>query len=137
MNAIIRHISKKKRLKVQKYFFRKPYLRSAPRVESSNTTKGNKGTNKMGRKMSATLLTQILNHVLDANPKLDKWYTRLTQYKKAGLVRTGLRRRVFAEIFQMLKKKEYHYRRDARKHEEKLSQYKKFLEKKKNLLKSA
>jgi len=106
-------------------------------VESSNTTKGNKGTNKMGRKMSATLLTQILNHVLDANPKLDKWYTRLTQYKKAGLVRTGLRRRVFAEIFQMLKKKEYHYRRDARKHEEKLSQYKKFLEKKKNLLKSA
>jgi len=106
------------------------YLRSAPRVESSNTTKGNKGTNKMGRKLSATLITQVLNHVLDCSPKLDKWYTRLTQYKKAGSARTGLRRRIFAEIYQMLKKGEYHYGRDVKKHEEKLSQYKKFLEKK-------
>ena len=113
------------------------YLRSAPRVESSNTTKGNKGTNKMGRKLSATLLTQVLNHVLAASPKLDKWYTRLTTYKKAGSVRTGLRRRVFAEIYQMLKKEEYHYGRDVKKHEEKLCQYKRFLEKRKNLLKSA
>jgi len=91
----------------------------------------------MGRKLSATLITQILNHVLDASPKLDRWYTRLTQYKKAGSVRTGLRRRVFAEIYQMLKKGEYHYGRDSKKHEEKMRQYKRFLEKGKNLLKSA
>ena len=113
------------------------YLRSAPRVESSNTTKGNKGTNKMGRKLAATLLTQILNHALDGSPKLEKWYNRLTQYKKAGSVRTGLRRRVFAEIYQMLKKGEYHYGRDPKKHEEKMGQYERFFEKRKNLLKSA
>jgi hypothetical protein len=28
---------------------------------------------------------------------------RLSEYKKAGIVRNGLRRRVFAEIYQMLK----------------------------------
>ena len=54
-----------------------------------------------------------------------------------GLVRTGLRRRVFAEMYQMLKKGEYHYGRDARLHEAKISQYKKFLEKRKNLVKKA
>jgi len=133
--AIIADIISVSRFKDSKSFT--SYLRSAPRVESSNTAKGNKGTNKMGRKLSATLLTQILNHVLFVSPKLDRWYTRLTQYKKAGSVRTGLRRRVFAEIYQMLKKGEYHYGRDPNKHEEKLGQYKKFLEKRKNLLKSA
>ena len=133
--AIIADIITVERFKDSKSFT--SYLRSAPRVESSNTTKGNKGTNKMGRKLSATFLTQILNHVLDASPKLDRWYNRLTQYKKAGSVRTGLRRRVFAEIYQMLKKGEYHYGRDPKKHEEKIGQYKKFLEKRKDILKSA
>jgi len=133
--AIIADIITVERFKDSKTFT--SYLRSAPRVESSNTTKGNKGTNKMGRKLSATFLTQILNHVLDASPKLNRWYQRLTQYKKAGSVRTGLRRRVFAEIYQMLKKGEYHYGRDPKNHEEKMEHYKKFLEKRKNILKSA
>ena len=98
---------------------------------------GNKGTNKMGRKLAATLLTQILNHALDGSPKLERCYNRLARYKKAGSVRTGLRRRVFAEIYQMLKKGEYHYGRDPKKHGEKMEQYERFLEKRKNLLKSA
>jgi transposase len=133
--AIIADIITVDRFKDSKSFT--SYLRSAPRVESSNTSKGNKGTNKMGRKLSATFLTQILNHVLDASPKLERWYARLTQYKKPGSVRTALRRRVFAEIYQMLKKGEYHYGRDPKKHDEKIVQYKRFLEKRKNLLKSA
>ncbi|MDR0448357.1 MAG: hypothetical protein LBH07_06785 [Treponema sp.] len=65
------------------------------------------------------------------------WWNRLTEYKKPGLVRTGLRRRVLAEIFQMLKKGEYHYGRNAQNHEAKLLQYRRFLEKRKILLKSA
>ncbi|GHV90359.1 hypothetical protein AGMMS50268_08620 [Spirochaetia bacterium] len=35
--------------------------------------------------------------------------------------------RVLAEIYQMLKKGEYHYARDAMKHEAKLAAYKKLL----------
>jgi hypothetical protein len=52
--------------------------------------------------------------------------------KKAGLVRRGLRRRVFAEIYQMLKKQEYHYDMDAHNQETKMPRYRKFLEKGKN-----
>jgi transposase len=133
--AIISDIINIDRFKNSKNFT--SYLRSAPRTSNSNTSEKNMGTNKKGRKLSATLLTQSLNHVLAASPKLGRWYERLTEYKKAGLVRTGLRRRVFAEIYQMLKKGEYHYGRDTNKHELKLLQYKMFLEKRKNLLKTA
>jgi len=110
------------------------YLRSAPRVSNSNTSVSIRGTNKKGRKLSATLLTQSLQHVLNSSPKLKSWYNRLCEYKKPGLVRTGLRRRVFAEIFQMLKKGEYHYGRDKNNHESKMSQYRIFLKKRKILL---
>ena len=110
------------------------YLRSAPRVAKSNTTTSVRGTNKMGRKLTATLLTQSLNHVLSSSLKLRRWYDRLCEYKKAGLVRTGLRRRVLAEIYQMLKKREYHYERDPLKHEAKMISYHRFLEKQKKLV---
>ena len=133
--AIIADIIKVDRFKDSKSFT--SYLRSAPRVANSNTTVSIRGTNKKGRKMSATLLSQSLNHVLDASPKLNRWYTRLTKHKKAGLVRTGLRRRVFAEIYQMLKKGEYHYGREAQKHEAKMLQYRNFLKKRKNSIKTA
>jgi len=113
------------------------YLRSAPKVSNSNTSVSIKGTNKKGRKLAATLVTQSLNHVLDSSLKLRRWYDCLCEYKKPGLVRTGLRRRVFAEMYQMLKKGEYHYGREARIHEAKVSQFKRFLEKRKNLLKTA
>jgi hypothetical protein len=67
--------------------------------------------------------------VLNAGIKLRKWYDRLSEYKKTGLVRTGLRRRAFAEIYQTLKKGEYHYDMDAHNHETKMTRYRKFLEK--------
>jgi transposase len=133
--AIIADIIKVDRFKNSKSFT--SYLRSAPKVSNSNTSKSTRGTNKKGRKLSATLLTQSLNHVLVASPKLNKWYARLTENKKAGLVRSGLRRRVFAEIFQMLKKEEYHYGREASKHEAKMSQYRNFLKKRKFILEMA
>jgi len=128
--AIIADIIDVGRFKNSKAFT--SYLRSAPRVSNSNTSVNIGRTNKKGRKLSATLLTQSLNHVLDSSVKLRLWYERLCEYKKPGLVRTGLRRRVLAEIFQMLKKGEYHYGRDEKKHEAKMAQYKRFLEKQKN-----
>ena len=128
--AIIADIIDVSRFKDSKSFT--SYLRSAPRVSNSNTSESIRGTNKKGRKVSATLLTQSLNHVMSASVKLRRWYEKLCAYKKAGLVRTGLRRRVLAEIYQMLKKGEYHYARDPRNHEAKMAQYRRFLEKHKN-----
>ena len=133
--AVIADIIEVNRFKSSKAFT--SYLRSAPRVSNSNTSNPTLGTNKKGRKLAATLVTQSLNHVLSASPKLNRWYEHLTQLKKKGLVRTGLRRRVFAEMYQMLKKGEFHYGREAQKHEAKMLQYKRFLEKRKNLLKTA
>jgi len=128
--AIIADIIDANRFKNSKAFT--SYLRSAPRVANSNTSVSIRGTNKKGRKLSATLLTQSLHHVLDASLKLRRWYNRLCEYKKTGLVRTGLRRRVLAEIYQMLKKGEYHYGRDVRNHDAKMAQYRRFLAKYKN-----
>jgi hypothetical protein len=103
------------------------YLRSAPRVESSNDKTIIKSTNKAGRKLSIVLLSQSLNHFRDANPKLSTWHDRLATYKKNGIVRMGLCRRVFAEMYQMLKKEEYHYYRDSKNHEKKMMEYQAFL----------
>jgi len=133
--AIIADIINVDRFKNSKAFT--SYLRSAPRVSNSNTTVNIRGTNKKGRKLSSSLITQSMHHILTVSEKLEEWYGRLTQYKKAGLVRGGLRRRVFAEIYQMLKKGEYHYGREAQKHEAKIRQYKNFLQKRKNLVKKA
>ncbi len=104
------------------------YLRSAPREESSNEKTIIKSANKAGRKLSIVLLSQSLNHFRDANPKLLAWNNKLATYKKKGLVRMGLCRRVFAEMYQMLKQKEYHYFRDSKNHEKKMTEYRAFLE---------
>ena len=90
------------------------YLRSTPKVESSNEKTIIKSTNKAGRKVAITLLSQALNYYRDANPSAKRWNDRLRQYKKAGVVRMGLCRRMTTEIYQMLKKEEYHYFRGQR-----------------------
>jgi transposase len=105
------------------------YLRSVPRVESSNDKTIIKSTTKAGRKLSITLLSQSLNHFRDKNQKLQRWYEHVKIFKKKGVVRMALCRRVFIEIYQMMKKGEYHYFRDVRLHEKKMSEYTKFLEK--------
>ena len=105
------------------------YLRSAPGVESSNETTRITGTNKSGRKLSVTLITQSLNHFRDSNPKLSRWYDKKAEYiNRKGKIRMALCRRVFAELYQMLKKQEYHYFRDEKKHLMKMNEYYKFLE---------
>jgi hypothetical protein len=69
--------------------------------------------------------------------KLREWYRRLSEYKKAKVVRTGLRRRILTKIYQMLKKGEYHYGRDAVKHGAKMTADKRLLEGQPFLKKSA
>jgi transposase len=133
--AVIADIISVNRFKNSKAFT--SYLRSAPSVSNSNTSQSNRGTNKKGRKLAATLIVQSLRHMLAGSPKLNRWYTRLTQYKKHGLVRTGLRRKIFAEMYQMLKKGEYHYDRNKTLHEAKMLQFQKFLKKRKKFLEAA
>jgi transposase len=106
------------------------YLRSAPRVESSNEKTVIKSTSKAGRKMSIVFVSQSLNHFRDSNKKFNSWYLRLSEYKKKGILRMGLCRKVFGEIYQMMKKREYHYFRDIENHNFKMNQYRVLLDKK-------
>lgn len=125
--AIISDIISVKRFPNSKKFA--CYLRSTPKVSSSNEKTIIQSTNKMGRKLSITLLSQSLNHFRNSSPKLSSWYYRLTEYKKPGLVRMGLCRRVITEIYQMLKKEEYHYCRNVENHTKKMKEYCDLLEK--------
>jgi hypothetical protein len=98
-------------------------------VESSKGETVNKSANKAGGKLPITLLSQALNHFRDSNGKLENWYGRLSVYKKKGILRMALCRRVFTEIYQMLKKGAYHWYQNSRLHEKKMNEYRKFLEK--------
>jgi transposase len=124
--AIIADIIDVSRFKNSKKFA--SYLRSAPRVESSNEHTIIKSTNKAGRKLSITLLSQSLNHFRDSNKKLNAWHERLSIYKKKGVIRMALCRRVFTEIYQVLKKNEYHRFINPRLHDKKMLEYKNLLE---------
>lgn len=126
--AIISDIITVKRFSNSKKFA--SYLRSTPRVSSSNEKTIIKSTNKAGRKVAITLLSQGLNHFRNSNPKMGRWHDRLRVYKKAGIVRMGMCRKVITEIYQMLKKEEYHYFRDFANHKKKMDEYIKLLKKK-------
>jgi len=99
------------------------YLRSAPKVASSNETTIIKRTNRWGRRMTMVFLSQSAHHCRDADPHLLHWYEKLTQYKKKGLVRMGLCRRVITQLYQMLKNDEYCYYRDVANHASKMAAY--------------
>jgi transposase len=126
--AIIADIATVLRFPNAKHFT--SYLRSAPEVDSSNETTIIKGTNKLSRKLSVTLISQSLNHFRDSNPRLGNWYRQKEPFhKRKGKLRMGLCRKVFAEIYHMLNKQKYHYFRDAKFHKKKMNEYYKFLEK--------
>ncbi len=125
--AIMADIARVDRFPNSKHF--SSYLRSAPGVDSSNETTKIKNTNKFARKHSITLLSQSLNHFRDANPRLKRWYDKKESTHKKGKLRMALCRRVFTEIYQMLKKNEYHYCRNEELHRKKMDDYYNFLEK--------
>ena len=127
--AVVADVSDIARFSNSKHFA--SYLRSAPRVESSNDKTIIKSTNKAGRKLSITLLSQSLNHFRDSNENLCNFYEKAKVFKKKGVVRMALCRRVITQIYQMLKKQEYHYFRNPVLHEKKMAEYRNFLQKEK------
>jgi len=125
--AIIADVATVERFPNAKHFT--SYLRTAPEVDCSNETVIVKGTNKNGRKLSVTLISQSLNHFRDSNPRLKSWYNKKEEHHfKKGKLRMALCRKVLAEIYHMLDKHEYHYYRNADLHNKKMKEYYQFLE---------
>jgi len=125
--AIISDIIDVKRFSNSKKFA--SYLRSAPKVESSNDKTIIKSTNKQGRKLTISLLYQSLNHFINSNRSIEHWYDKLSEYKKVGKVRMGTCRRFITVIYQLLKKQEYYRFMDCKNHERKMHAYMILLEK--------
>lgn len=104
------------------------YLRSAPGVDSSNETTRITRTNKFGRRLSIGLLIQGVTHFKAAHCELRSWSEELVQRKKgAGKIRMGIVRKVITQIYQMLKKDEYHYHRNEALHREKMAAFDKHI----------
>jgi transposase len=80
------------------------YLRTAPKVKSSNKTTHIKSTNKASRSLTCSLLTQSVNHIKVASPHYDSFYTRLRAGKSAGKSRMALIRKVIVSAYYMLKR---------------------------------
>jgi len=123
--AIIADVIEVSRFRNSKHFA--SYLRSSPRVESSNNNTIIKSTTKAGRKLSITLLSQSLNHFRDNNKILTQFYERAKIGKKKGVVRMALCRKVITQVYQMLKKQEHHYFCNQVLHKKKMTEYKQFL----------
>ena len=80
------------------------YLRTAPKVKSSNNTTHMKSINKASRSLTCSLLTQSVNHIKTAGPYFDSFYTRLRAGKSAGKSRMALIRKVIVSAYYMLKR---------------------------------
>lgn len=100
------------------------YLRSAPGVDSSNETTRIKKTSKFGRRLSIELLIQGVTHFKTAHPALANWHAQMMQRKKSkGKVRIAICRKVICQIYQMLRKGEYHYHSNEILHKVKMRAY--------------
>jgi transposase len=82
------------------------YLRSAPRVDSSNTVTKTGKISKRGRKLSFSLLLQSIPHCRRSNPELADFYDRKCNGKSKGKVRAAAVRKLMVAIFYMLKNNE-------------------------------
>jgi transposase len=104
------------------------YLRSAPKVDSSNQTTRIGKINKQSRKLSITLLIQSINHFRSCK-KFDRFYIEKRKGKSAGKVRVAIARKVLVSIYNMLKREQYFYYMDKGCYEEKIKEYENFLKK--------
>ena len=105
------------------------YLRSAPKIDSSNNTERIGSVNKQSRKLAIKMLLQGLHHIYKSSKYLYNFYNRKKRGKKAGKVRIAIARKIFVGIYHMLKGDRYFYWIDNKGYRRKIKEYKTFLTK--------
>lgn len=123
--AIIADIADIKRFPNSKHLA--SYLRSTPSVDQSNEVTRIGRTNKFGRKLSISLISQSVLHFRSANPNLDNWYKSKGKVKGRGKLGMAIIRKIFTQIYHMLSKGEYHFFRNEKNHNTKMIAYRNFL----------
>lgn len=102
--AIMADVADIRRFKNYKKFA--SYLRSAPRVYSSDSVIHNGKIDKKGRKLSFKYMVQGLTHFRKTNPILEDFYERKSNGKSKGKVRAAIVRKMIVIIYFMLKNNE-------------------------------
>lgn len=115
--AIIADVGKVERFSNSKKFC--SYLRTTPRVVSSNETVKILNVNRHSRSLALTYIVEGLNFMIPASPRLSRWYyyKTVTEKQKKGKMRLGAAHIMFKVIYQMLKHREpFRYCDDANYH---------------------
>ncbi len=106
------------------------YLRSVPRVDSSNKSTYIGKTKKEGRSLSISLITQSLYHIVKSvEVPIGRYYRKKQEGKSKGKVRMAVIRKMLVTMYYMLKNKEYYRYRIKERHERKIREYESFLKK--------
>lgn len=103
------------------------YLRTAPKVKSSNKSTTIGSTNKFARSLSCSLLAQSVNHFAQSGGPLNAFYERVKTGKKAGVYRMAMIRKVLVCVYYMLKRKKQFYWTDDKLYNSKLIEFKKLV----------
>lgn len=99
------------------------YLRTAPKVKSSNDKTVIGPTNKFSRTLTCSLLSQSVEHFAKSGDHLGSFYERVKKGKKAGVYRMALIRKILVCAYYMLKRKKKFYWVDDKLYNEKLRQF--------------
>lgn len=99
------------------------YLRTAPRVKSSNDKTKIGPTNHCARSLTCTLMSQSVEHFATAGGYLETFYERVKKGKKAGVYRMALIRKVLVCAYYMLKRKKLFNKVDEKLYKKKLREF--------------
>ena len=80
------------------------YLRTAPRIKESNSTRHLGPIGRQSRSMTCTILTQSVRHFKQAGPHFSSFYERVRVGKSPGKSRIALIRKMLVSAYYMLKR---------------------------------
>lgn len=101
------------------------YLRTAPRIDKSNKTVKIGRINKESRKLTLGFLLQSVNHFIQSSDRMNEFYERVKQGRKACKSRIAVCRKTICIIYHMLTRKQLFYYMDKENYHAKLSTFEK------------
>jgi transposase len=99
------------------------YLRTTPKIDSSNQKVHIGKVNKQSRTLTLSLMTESVKHFIDSSNKMHSFYFTKRKGKSAGKVRVAVMRKIIVTIYNMFKKEQLYYYTDANKHAAKIKAY--------------
>jgi len=99
------------------------YLRTAPKIKSSNKTTHVGKINKQSRANTCVLLTQSVIHLKNASDHINAFYNRVGKGKSAGKIRMAIIRKILVSAYHMLKYGQTYKWKDNKSYERKLMEY--------------